>query len=85
VVDVDLADTMLIENIENELHEQLSRLSPDGQRQVLDFARSLRRGRPTGVPGKSLLAFAGTIPLDDLKLMQAATEIDCERVDADGW
>lgn len=75
---------MLVETIEKELHEQLSHLPADRQLQVLDFARSLRGARPKGIPGKSLLKFAGTIPLEDLKQMQAAIEADCERVDIDG-
>lgn len=76
---------MIVESIEKELHEQLSKLQPAEQRRVLDFARSLKRARPKGIPGKSLLKFAGTIPLEDLKQMQAAIESDCERVDIDGW
>ena len=38
-----------------------------------------------GVPGKTLLRFAGTIPADDLDLMERVIEEECEQVDADGW
>ncbi len=71
--------------IEQELHRHLADLPVPQQQRVLDFARSLSMPGPRGVPGKSLLAFAGSIPAEDLAAMRAAIEADCERVDADGW
>ena len=34
--------------IEKELQQQLARLSPDQQQEVLEFARSLKKPRPKG-------------------------------------
>jgi hypothetical protein len=40
---------------------------------------------PTGVPGKNLLHFAGTISASDLQEMAQAIEAGCEQVDLDEW
>ena len=40
---------------------------------------------PRGVPGARLLPFAGSIPAEDLKVMEDAIREGCERVDPDGW
>lgn len=61
----------------------LGELPPEQQRQVLEFARSLKP-QPRGVTGASLLSFAGSIKRDDLSQMQQAIE-ECERVDLDEW
>lgn len=39
----------------------------------------------TGISGKQLLRFAGTIPPDDLQLMQQVIQANCETVDTNGW
>jgi hypothetical protein len=62
---------------------QLDILPEDLQRQVLEFAQALQVFAQRGVPGKELLQFAGTIPLDDLELMRQAIKDDCEQVDLD--
>ena len=64
---------------------RLRRLPETMQQQVLAFTRALQAPTPTGVPGRSLLIFAGTIPADDLLLMSEAIEEGCERVDSDEW
>jgi hypothetical protein len=71
--------------IEQELRRHLATLPAQQQRQVLDFARALSAVRPRGDRGSSLLAFAGSIPAEELADMRAAIEADCERLDADGW
>ena len=69
-----------------ELKEQfldaLDRLTPEQQQQALDLVRGL--GRPRGKPGRSLLKFAGRIPLDDLEKMEKAIE-DLGKVDPNEW
>ena len=50
------------------------------QRRVLEFAHALATSEPKGVPGASLLRFAGTISKEDLDLMEKAIEEDCEKV-----
>jgi len=69
-------------SIKDSLVAQLANLPPEMQRRVLDFAKSLS---PKGVEGKSLLRFKGLIPVDDLKMMCAAIEEGCEKVDSDEW
>jgi len=71
----------MAQNIERELQEQISRLPNEQQRQVLEFARSLAdSSRPNGSAGRSLLAFAGTIEENELKLIEQAIDRDCECV-----
>ena len=64
---------MISSSIERELHSHLALLPADQQRQVLDYARSLTL-KIRGVPGSSLLSFAGCIPADELAQMQTAIE-----------
>ena len=76
---------MLNSVVERELHQHLEALPPYQQRQVLDFARALVMTRTRGVPGQSLLSFAGTINPLDLAVMSLAAEEDCERIDPQEW
>jgi hypothetical protein len=53
------------------------------QRCVLDFLNTLpRRTEP---PGRNLVALAGTISPQDLRLMTSAIENGCERIDQGEW
>ncbi len=52
---------MIAQTVEAEIREQLSQLPVEQQRRVLEFARSLVATRVRGVPGKTLLRFAGAI------------------------
>ena len=65
--------------------EQLKGLPQELQWRVLEFTRSLAVSTPHGVAGMQLLQFAGTIPLDDIKVMRQAIEQGCEHVDANEW
>jgi len=71
--------------LEKEILDQMGRLSLDQLQSVLDFISNLAGRRPAGVPGKELLAFAGTIDREDLDAMKRAIEEDCEAVDLNGW
>ena len=71
--------------VEQELRRRLADLPAHQQRKVLDYARSLSAPRPAGVPGRSLLVFAGSIPDDDAAEMKKAIDADCEKIDADDW
>ncbi len=71
--------------IPEEIENQLLQMSAEQQRQVLEFIRTLALSKQTGVAGKSLLSFAGKIPLDELELIQQAIEEGCEKVIADEW
>ncbi len=75
----------MTKNLQGKLRQQLQVLPADEQRRVLDFARALALSRPQCVAGKDLLRFAGTIPSEDLKLINTAIEEGCEQVDVNGW
>jgi hypothetical protein len=74
---------MIDSSLTVDILDQLRRLAPEQQRQVLEFARTLAMS-PVGVPGKDLLQFAGAIDSGELATMAAAIEEGCERVDVDG-
>ncbi len=65
--------------------EQLRAMPQPLQWEVLEFARTLISSKVQGVSGQALLRFAGTIPIDDLQLMQEAINQDCEQVDLNEW
>ena len=71
--------------ITQQLVKQMDQLPLESQRKVLDFAQALALALPRGVPGRSLLRFAGSIPADDLRTMSDAIEAGCEQVDTDEW
>ena len=71
--------------ITQQLIKQVDQLPLEFQRRVLDFAQALALSLPKGVPGRSLLRFAGTIEAQDLKTMSEAIEASCEQVDTDEW
>jgi hypothetical protein len=64
--------------------EEVAKLTPPQQEQVLDYARSLA-SRPAGVKLSDLQSLVGSIPEQDLREMQKAIEEGCENVDADRW
>ncbi len=71
--------------LEQQLHRHLEHLPPADQRKVLEFAEALAIIKPRPMRKADLLALAGTIPPEDLKLMSEAIEAECEKVDLDGW
>jgi hypothetical protein len=71
--------------IQQEIERQLKQMPLDGQRQVLDFARSLAQSGPKGEAGKDLLRFAGFLDALSIREMTEAIESGCERVDVDAW
>jgi hypothetical protein len=69
----------------NQIVEQVKALPDNLQHQVLTFVRSLRTVAGRGTQGSLLLQFAGGISLDDVDIMRATIENDCERVDGNEW
>jgi hypothetical protein len=69
-------------SLDREISEAIARLSPGQQRRVLEFARSLDEPR-RGVPGATLLRFAGTLSAEDAREIAAAIEDGCERIPGD--
>lgn len=76
---------MVDATIGREISECLGKLPVEQQRRVLDFARTLATTPIRGVPGSSLLKFAGRIGDSDLDAMSRAIDEGCERIDADEW
>lgn len=76
---------MMDTSLEKDILEELDRLDPSQQLQVLHFVRALVLTRHAGVPGKDLLRFAGTIDAQDLAIMTQAIEEGCEKVNPDEW
>jgi hypothetical protein len=72
-------------NIIPEVIETMSCLPRKLQEQALDYIRELKTNHETGISGKKLLRFAGSIPNEDLKMMSEAIEKDCGRVDLNEW
>ena len=73
-------------SIIDEVFERLKVMPQSLQQQVLEFTRALADSTNVkGVSGSQLLRFAGTIPLDDLNLMNEAINQDCEQVDINEW
>jgi hypothetical protein len=71
--------------MEKELLKQLEQLSPEEQRQVLNFARTLATCNRCGTPGESLIRFGGLIEAADLAIIAEAVEEGCEQVNPDEW
>jgi hypothetical protein len=68
-----------------EIVKKIKTLPDNLQRQVLIFVDALQISSTRGTSGKSLLEFAGTIPTEDLKIINSAIESGCEQVDGSEW
>jgi hypothetical protein len=58
-------------------------LSESQQRQVLAFIHALQSAPSRS--GADFVQLAGTIPIEELRLMEQAIEEGCEQVDPHGW
>ena len=67
-------------SVEKEILDEIHKLGKGQQVEVLEFVRSLAKSEMEGVPGKTLLRFAGTIDREDLAKMAEAIQADCESV-----
>ena len=70
-----------MDNLKKELLEQIEKLTPLQQKQVLDFTLRLSGQLSKRYPGKKLLELVGTISPEDLKSMKQAIEDGCEQID----
>ncbi len=68
-----------------EIIKQIDQLPDEQQMKLLDFVRSLPNVQYVGVPGESLLRFAGFIPHDELERMEKVIEDGCEQAAANEW
>ncbi len=69
----------------SEAAEQMANLPYNLQERALKFIKELTSAKKSGVPGRSLLKYAGLIPPDDLKIMRGAIENDCRKIDINEW
>ena len=74
-----------MDNLKTELLEQIEKLTPLQQKQVLDFALELTGELAKRYPGKNLLKLVGTISPEDLEIMKQAIEEGCEQVNESEW
>lgn len=76
----------MVPALKTQILSQLDQMAVPEQEKVLNFARTLlAHKQPAGVPGHSLLAFAGTVEAEELELMTQAIEDDCGQIDLDAW
>ncbi|MBA3424342.1 MAG: hypothetical protein H0U04_07295 [Rubrobacter sp.] len=75
------------EDLKKRVLNNLDALDRRGKLRVLDFASELARREPSkvGPKGGALLAFAGSIPKEDLDEMEKVIEEEFGRVDPDEW
>jgi hypothetical protein len=76
---------MVNSSFQSELLKEIDQLPPALQRRVLDFARALADSAPQGVPGDTLLPFAGIMTPAEADEFLRGIEEDCERVDPSEW
>ena len=71
--------------IANQIMDQLQKLTPDQQAQVLEYTASLVR--PRGEPGVDIIRRAHELefPVEDLAEIQRAIDEDCETINPDDW
>ena len=71
--------------VKDQIMEQLSSMSEDGQRRILEITRSMTAKLGDGAEGRSLLRFAGTIDSEDARRMSVAIEEGCGQIDPNEW
>lgn len=76
---------MIAPSLEREILDEISRLSDEDTRKVLNFVRSLGKTAVRGETLDHLLGIIGSIPSADLAEMSRAIEEGCEQVDSNGW
>ena len=75
----------MMDNLKTELLEQIEKLTPPQQKQVLDFVLELTGELAKRYPGEKLLELVGTISPEDLEIMKQAIEEGCEQIDESEW
>ena len=67
----------MMDNLKTKLLEQIEKLTPVQQKQVLDFALELTGQLSKRYPGEKLLKLVGTISPEDLEIMKQTIEEGC--------
>jgi hypothetical protein len=76
---------MVDPRLREELLQPVSRLSPQKQQRVLQFAAAWSGSGVPGAPGSGLLALAGVMSREEADEMLRAIAEDCGRIDPNGW
>lgn len=71
-------------NTELKILTLLKELTDLQKSRLVDFLEAIL-GQETKKSPRNLLKFAGSIPQDDLQLMQKSIEEDCNNIDEDEW
>ena len=73
--------------VREQLLNEFDRLSPEKQRQVLEFTRTLDSTLPPGISGEVLLAHMGTFHFEpgDLDEIAQIIEDEFEQIDLNEW
>lgn len=69
----------------SEAAAQMAKLPYKLQERALNFIKELTLPVKSGVPGRNLLKYAGSIPSDDLNIMSDVIKNDCRKIDANEW
>ena len=87
MADLHEKDPLNDEDLKKRVLDNLDALDRRGKLLVLDFTRELARREPStvGATGGALLAFAGSIPKEDLEEMKKVIEEEFGKVDLDEW
>lgn len=72
-------------DVREQIAEQVERLQPELQEQVLRFVTSLSGLSQAGEKGTLLRRFAGSLDPLSARQMTQAIEKECEQVDAGEW
>ncbi len=75
----------MMENLKQKLLEQIEKLTPLQQKQVLDFTLGLSGELSKRYPGEKLLKLVGTISKEDLEIMKRTIEEGCDQIDESEW
>jgi hypothetical protein len=76
---------MNVPKLEAKICNSMHQLPLEQQHQALEFVHALAAAHVRGVPGQSLLRFAGTIDASDLATMAQAIEDGCEHIHGEDW
>jgi hypothetical protein len=76
---------MLDPTLQDAILHQVGQLPLEQQKLVLGYAQSLAHQAPRGVPGVTLLRFAGVLNAAAAADMTREIQLGCEQVDEHAW
>ena len=76
---------MLQTTVRDKIINRLDALTVEQQQKILEIMESMDARPPVGVPGSSLLHYAGTLSKEEADEMMRVIEEECERIDPSDW